>query len=1782
MSFYMGGQRFKSRPPPSAQPLKVQPPATDLDLDIHPLRSNSVSQESSPSASARQPTTANPTSYAARAQNKLPLSVDTSPPQLPQSSFVSPDATGGFYSTSDGLTPTGEAPHTSRKGSVPDRSPLQKLEKIETVGDLTKEQKRARIEEAERNLRQGKQNAMSSSKSIPRKPVGSSNGDVRRSKTQASSQTNSGYSSADDVFVASSGRKYRKTSLGLEPFPSRDRALGYDSLRGTGAAAAALGAYQAGRGTSQDTPASVEHSRASQRQFVADNARATSSANEALNGSARSNDNRNRKAITQAQNGLQTEGISIKSGMATTQEAQEDDDAVPRHQARDTGSNNATYVFPPQTANGRQAREGVRPPDDNDAYPQGTGEEYGGRGGRLKFSQIVHPFSEGTGRRYKDSEYLEDWKTATTGTLTATELELDSATDQQAWWEREKDSQRLNKARNSIPSQLGIGPNVDELGQTAFNPPLSLKCGPLLRYTGMRGDMKADKVHGRMFWRGSVMILTENATSSDEAPPTLRLFKQPMELYHSPLHNGNQSLVNQTDAMKDDPITGQFKCGSGGETLYVKHISQITPEADLSQVENERGLFTTSDDQSTRATRLLEKDGEVLGRYKEVKGHRLHVERGLTFWRFNIEVELVSRESRVAYRINNGPAIGFWVPARGQSMNIMFHSCNGFSLSVDSDKFCGPDPLWRDVLNNHQQRPFHVMIGGGDQIYNDAVQRDTHHFQEWLGIKNPDHKYSAPFSELMQDELEKFYLHRYAMWFSQGLFGMANSQIPMINIWDDHDIIDGYGSYAHHFMSCPVFTGLGAVAFKYYMLFQHQSLPAEDSQTEPSWIRGASRGPYINQYSRSVYLSLGQGMSFVGLDCRTERLHDEVLSDESYKIILDRLDREIQKGEVKHLIVLLGVPIAYPRMTFAENILTSRAMDPVKAIARTGIMGGFMNKFDGSVEVLDDLNDHWTAKHHKVERNWLVEDLQEFAAEKSVRITILGGDVHLAAVGQFYSKKKLAIPKDHDHRYIPNVISSAIANTPPPKNLADFLSKRNKIHHLDDMTDENMIPLFTYDVNGQKRNNHHLLPRRNYCVIRPYKGDETPPASVFEFDDDPPPKRRRSLSFSRRNSSSSVEEERRPSLLRRLSNRVAPPSSFKDPSDAQQMAQSLYSCSASEPHFDVPSAESSRPTSQRGSSTAVASSSGSMPVRRDSFLRRPNIGSDSKSWAKDPTGRQGHIDLSGGLEVIFKCEVNQRDPGGKTMPYRLIVPALTYNNDAEYHRLRPKRPRMTNVLGSFRRNKQQDQTASRMTYGANEHTKSTVEGERQQATAIGSRDKAALIAANALNTDRASTAQSVNNEVLHEPDQDLRERATLDSLPRSIVIETKTPSEVPTQPYQEQRRGELDQNRGTGSVGRARSLTGRNNSTKRAEADHAYESKEDRAYWGAQQVRGEISNSRTAPSERKQEKGLRRYYASPFGSTKRHDYNPERSPPLPTTGLDPPLGRVNNRVNLQTTKAPSRSNAAATDGQYGSSHTRRAVSDPTQDNSQRQVPSGSSAAQQQSSENKRAPRKAGRPQEKDPYAHYLPEAVEAEFESDDEISDLETDMHHGANGHDDVSEISSVATERRQSHASHDQHHRESFVSAQTNTSVAQNRGRVEDSPLYSDEDELDDASQDRLTPEPPPRSPERRRRTTPQPRPLSKIERLTGASSSEQRASYASGGSLDNEGVAIARPVGQGASSKAAKMLGADPDNDLEAFSVGGVGKSQSSATGGKLGGLARRLSERGGKAKRRLSGGV
>lgn len=78
---------------------------------------------------------------------------------------------------------------------------------------------------------------------------------------------------------------------------------------------------------------------------------------------------------------------------------------------------------------------------------------------------------------------------------------------------------------------------------------------------------------------------------------------------------------------------------------------------------------------------------------------------------------------------------------------------------------------------------------------------------------------------------------------------------------------------------------------------------------------------------------------------------------------------------------------------------------------------------------------------------------------------------------------------------MPNIVSSAIVNTPPPDLMADVLNKRNKVHHFDKDTDEDMIPMFAHGVEGKPRNNTHLLPHRNWCSIREYTQGQTPPSS---------------------------------------------------------------------------------------------------------------------------------------------------------------------------------------------------------------------------------------------------------------------------------------------------------------------------------------------------------------------------------------------------------------------------------------------------------------------------------------------------------------------------------------------------------------------------------------------------------------------------------------------------------------------------------------------------------------
>jgi len=145
----------------------------------------------------------------------------------------------------------------------------------------------------------------------------------------------------------------------------------------------------------------------------------------------------------------------------------------------------------------------------------------------------------------------------------------------------------------------------------------------------------------------------------------------------------------------------------------------------------------------------------------------------------------------------------------------------------------------------------------------------------------------------------------------------------------------------------------------------------------------------------------------------TERKIDRVLRVETYDCLRKWL---AINEELSHLIVISSIPICYNDFSKLEAALT--------------ITGG---------ELLDDLLDHWRAKFHMEERLDFVKLLCDWAHTSKTRVTIVSGDVHLAALGAMHHKTYL---KTSNAGEINCLITSAVVNAPPPPELLTYLRVR--------------------------------------------------------------------------------------------------------------------------------------------------------------------------------------------------------------------------------------------------------------------------------------------------------------------------------------------------------------------------------------------------------------------------------------------------------------------------------------------------------------------------------------------------------------------------------------------------------------------------------------------------------------------------------------------------------------------------------------------------------------------
>ncbi len=394
---------------------------------------------------------------------------------------------------------------------------------------------------------------------------------------------------------------------------------------------------------------------------------------------------------------------------------------------------------------------------------------------------------------------------------------------------------------------------------------------------------------------------------------------------------------------------------------------------------------------------------------------------GATAWRGTLAVAMGTVAQRISYKVD-GQSNAFYVPAVGEAPRMAYASCNGFSSPSLMKGVVDKNALWTRLMNLHAGReringrsfgPYHVLLLGGDQVYTDTFWQDPTcpDIVAWSQLPR-DQRRKAPWSAAMQTQVTAFFENLYLGKWSQAEVALTMASLPGVMMWDDHDIFDGWGSYPLEDHDCPVYQGVFAIAKTCFALFQRHSLVGTPP---PCTLPG--QGAFTAGYRMG-------GMGLLALDMRSERSPErrqagnlqsaQVMSEASWAAAYQWLDAQ---QDMQHLVVMSSIPVVHPSFELLEKML--------------GVL-------PGQQELEDDLRDHWTSAAHRAERLRLIHRLFAYSKAQACRVTVVSGDVHVAAVGVLESRRDSA---DNNACVINQVTSSGIVHTPPVAMARYFLEQ---------------------------------------------------------------------------------------------------------------------------------------------------------------------------------------------------------------------------------------------------------------------------------------------------------------------------------------------------------------------------------------------------------------------------------------------------------------------------------------------------------------------------------------------------------------------------------------------------------------------------------------------------------------------------------------------------------------------------------------------------------------------
>ena len=347
---------------------------------------------------------------------------------------------------------------------------------------------------------------------------------------------------------------------------------------------------------------------------------------------------------------------------------------------------------------------------------------------------------------------------------------------------------------------------------------------------------------------------------------------------------------------------------------------------------------------------------DVIADFRDVDRGRL--------WQAKVTAPRGPADSQLTYRVDGVGTFDVAVPGTQRLPRMVFASCAGWSAPAAMKTIAKPHGLIEHLLGADADpaREFpHLLIGGGDQIYADSLwhgeDRELHDFSVSSRaaqlLKRPSKARRLRLTRAWVD------LYRRAWWGRPGRtrpMAEVVARVPGVYTWDDHELMDGWGSFSKEFMGSPVVQDAGHASLRAFRAFQ------------------LGEDPEVPRDHHFQGVSVGEGLEIVLLDTRWQRSLTRILGADQWTVFKEHLAglRARYGARPHHLLVVVAVPVVHARFP--------------------AVMYSLLD----SHELGDDLRDHWEHDSHQGERARLIKALLEHGAGGG-SVTVLSGDVHVAS-----------------------------------------------------------------------------------------------------------------------------------------------------------------------------------------------------------------------------------------------------------------------------------------------------------------------------------------------------------------------------------------------------------------------------------------------------------------------------------------------------------------------------------------------------------------------------------------------------------------------------------------------------------------------------------------------------------------------------------------------------------------------------------------------------------------